>query len=762
MTVDVTSQPEPAINRSAPDLSTPPNAIAACFGGASMAWPAYMVDAFQRSVLFLDLLRQRGNEEIEITSRPMATVLRFGHEMLMDGRSLPRPINYALSRIVPPPGVVIDRRKRPVVVVDPRAGQGPGIGGFKAESEIGDALNAGHPVYFIGFGAAPAPGQQFLDVVEGQVKFFERVVELHPDAPRPFAIGNCQAGYQTLMVAMLRPDLFGPCLVAGSPMSYWQGVHGKDPMRYSGGLLGGSWLTAMTSDLSNGTFDGTWLVLNFDSLNPANWLWGKQYEVYSDIDTGAQRFLRFEKWWGDFIELNGDELQYLVDNLFIGDKLTRNQLQSHDGTVFDLRNVTSPIIVFTSTDDNISPPPQTLGWILDLYRDVDDIRASGRTIVYSLSHKIGHLALFVSSKVGAKEDEEFVQLMDVIDCLPPGLHEMVISPRPAEVPVGGFVTGDWIARFETRSLDDIRALGRNSPEDDRAFAAAARLSELNLSTYRTMMQPWVRMLSNQPLTDMAKALNPLRLSYTMFADSNPWMKGVRDLAASVAELRQTVATDNPFLALQTQISGQIVAGLDAYRAARDKLAEQAFFGFYGSPYVQSLLGLNKTSEVRPIPATSPETLAARQAQSDAYAAMLLIGGVDEALTRAVLYVTAADQMLDQRCALALNAARQHLMRLSLAAFKVLVRDQFFVLQLEHEQAVDALATMVPEANARKELLQHVQAIVSAGDPPSAAEHERLARLSQVLTAPMEQATVSAISSRPSATRPNARTDTVVH
>ena len=159
--------------------------------------------------------------------------------------------NYALSRIVPPPGVATDPRKRPVVVVDPRAGQGPGIGGFKTESEIGDALNAGHPVYFIGFGATPAPGQQFLDVVEGQVEFFERVVELHPDAPRPFAIGNCQAGYQTLMVAMLRPDLFGPCLVAGAPMSYWQGVHGKNPMRYSGGLLGGSWLTAMTSDLGN-------------------------------------------------------------------------------------------------------------------------------------------------------------------------------------------------------------------------------------------------------------------------------------------------------------------------------------------------------------------------------------------------------------------------------------------------------------------------------------------------------------------------------
>src|SRR5665213_3597338 len=378
--------PKPAstANPTGPEVPGLPELFAGCSGNGMTTWPDYMVDAFQRSVLFLDLLRRRGNEEIEITSRPMATVLSFGHEVLMDGRSLPRPINYMLSRIVPPAGVITDPQKRPVVVVDPRAGQGPGIGGFKAESEIGDALNAGHPVYFIGFGAMPEPGQQFLDIVEGQVKFFERVVELHADAPRPFAIGNCQAGYQTLMVAMLRPDLFGPCLVAGSPKSYWQGVHGKNPMRYSGGLLGGSWITAMTSDLGNGKFDGTWLISNFDSLNPANSLWGKQYDVYSKIDTGADRYLRFEKWWGDFIDLNGDELQYLVDNLFIGDKLTRNQLQSHDGTTFDARNITSPIIVFTSSGDNISPPPQTLGFILDLYRDVDDIRATGRTIVYNL------------------------------------------------------------------------------------------------------------------------------------------------------------------------------------------------------------------------------------------------------------------------------------------------------------------------------------------------------------------------------------------
>ncbi len=738
----LTSKPTSAMNPFGFEWPDLPKPFAVSSINPVASGSEYMVDAFQRSVLFFDLLRQRGNEEIEITSRPMATVLRFDHEELMSGRSLARPINYSLLRILPLPGVAPDRRKRPVVVVDPRAGQGPGIGGFKADSEIGDALKAGHPVYFIGFSATPVPGQQFLDVVEGQVKFFERVVELHPDAARPFAIGNCQAGYQTLMVAMLRPDLFGPCLVAGSPMSYWQGIHGKNPMRYSGGLLGGSWLTAMTSDLGNGRFDGTGLILNFDMLNPANWLWGKQYEVYTHIDTGAERYLKFEKWWGDFIELNGDEMQFLVDNLFIGDKLTRNQLQSTDGVTFDVRNITSPIIVFTSSEDNISPPPQALGWILDLYRDVDDIRATGRTIVYSLNHKIGHLGLFVSSKVGAKEDEEFVQMMDVIDCLPPGLYEMVISPRPAEVQAGGFVTGDWIARFEARSLDDVRALGRNSPEDDRAFAAVAKLSELNLSIYRRFMQPFVRALANQPAADLARNLNPLRLSYTIFADSSPWMKGVQEMAEAITEARKPAAADNPFLALQAQISDQVVAGLDAYRVARDQMVEQTFFGFYGSPFVQALLGLDADSEVRPHPGISPEKLAARQARADVEAAKLLTGGFDEALTRAVLYVTAAERMIDQRCALALNVARQNLMHLSLAEFKAMVRDQSFLLQLEPGRAVEALATIVTKPIERKELLKQVRAIVGAGDALLAAERDRLDRVSQVLAVPTEKPVVS--------------------
>ena len=323
--------------------------------------------------------------------------------------------------------------------------------------------------------------------------------------------------------------------------------------------------------------------------------------------------------------------------------------------------------------------------------------------------------------------------MDVIDTLPPGLYEMEISPRsPGEG--GGLVTGDWISRFEARSLDDIRALGRNSPDDDRAFAAAARLSELNHSSYRTFMQPFVRAMASQPAADMMRTLNPLRLSYTMFADSNPWIKGVEKLAAEIAAGRQPAAAGNPFLVLQKQISDQIIAMLNAYRDARDALIEQMFFGFYGSPFVQGLLGLNTGSKVRELPGSSPERRKARQARMEAYAAKLESGGFAEALARAVLYVVAAERALDDRSALALNIARQKLMRLSLEAFKELVRDQFFVLLVERERAIGVLGSLVPEEDARKELLEQVNAIVGAAGPLTPAERVRIDRLSQVLSA----------------------------
>src|SRR5262249_29521411 len=115
----------------------------------------YFVDAWQRWILSLDTLRERGNIYFRETERQAPNVLQFAFELVTNGRELPRPVNYALVRITPPEGVTEDPSKPPVVVVDPRAGHGPGIGGMKHDSEIGVALAAGHPCYFIGFLPSP-------------------------------------------------------------------------------------------------------------------------------------------------------------------------------------------------------------------------------------------------------------------------------------------------------------------------------------------------------------------------------------------------------------------------------------------------------------------------------------------------------------------------------------------------------------------------------------------------------------------------------
>jgi hypothetical protein len=139
--------------------------------------------------------------------------------------------------------------------------------------------------------------------------------------------------------------------------------------------------------------------------------------------------------------------------------------------------------------------------------------------------------------------------------------------------------------------------------------------------------------------------------------------------------------------------------------------------------------------VRKLPGTTPEKLAENKARKEAYAAKLLKGGLDEALARAVLYVVAAERVLDERCARALGTAYRQQTQLSVDQFKALIRDQFFVLLLERERAVDALAELVPEADKRTVLLERITAIITAGDAPTPGERERLARLQKLLSVP---------------------------
>jgi pimeloyl-ACP methyl ester carboxylesterase len=694
-----------------------------------------MIDAAQRTVMFWDVMRQRGNQYNEHLNQVAPHVLSYAAELVVDGRTLARPVNYALARIIPPKGAEIDPLRRPFVVVDPRAGHGPGIGGFKADSEIGVAFKAGHPCYFVGFLPEPMPGQTLEDIARAEAVFLEKVIALHPDADgKPCVIGNCQAGWAIMMLAAMRPELFGPIIIAGSPLSYWGGVRGQYPMRYSGGLLGGSWLTALTSDLGAGKFDGAWLVQNFENQNPANTLWTKQYNLYAKIDTEAPRYLGFERWWGGHVNLNAEEIQAIVDDLFIGNKLAAGGIKASDGTVIDLRNIRSPIVVFCSKGDNVTPPQQALGWILDLYDSVDDIRSYGQTIVYTIHETIGHLGIFVSSGVARKEHDEFSSNIDLIDVLPPGLYEAIFEEKTADSVSSDLIGGNWVMRCETRTLDDIRALGGNDAEDERRFATAARVSEINLALYRAFAQPVVRAMTTAPMAEWMRQMHPLRVQYEMFSDKNPLMGQVQSTADRVREERKPVGADNPFLALQERISTQIAANLDAWRQMTETLAERTFLSVYGSPVLQAAVGIDAADKPRKA-SKNPlhgELLRSRIAELKS---RIATGGTRECLARGLLYVGMARGGADERGLAAIRRLRElqdERPKLTLAEFKALIREQFFMLLIDQAATLAAIPSLLPsDAAQRRKAFAALRQIVSARGDVTGEAAERLQQIARL-------------------------------
>ena len=694
----------------------------------------YLIDATQRSVLLCDVLRQRGNQYREHLTETVPHVLDYQVELVVDGRTLDRPVNYALARVLPPAGVEIDPERRPFIVVDPRAGHGPGIGGFKADSEIGMAFEAGHPCYFIGFLPEPVPGQTIADIASAEAIFLEHVIAAHPDADgKPCVVGNCQAGWAVMMLAAVRPELFGPVIIAGSPLSYWAGVRGKYPMRYSGGLLGGSWLTALTSDLGCGKFDGAWLVQNFENQNPANTLWSKQYSLYSKVDTEAPRYLSFERWWGGHVNLNAEEIQFIVDELFIGNKLAAGQIKTSDGTAIDLRNIRSPIVVFCSKGDNVTPPQQALHWILDLYDDESDIRAHGQTIVYTIHETIGHLGIFVSGKVIRKEHGEFSSNIDLIDTLPPGLYEAVFEDKTETTANPDLAHGNWVMRCEARTLNDIRNLGCNDESDERRFATAARVSEINLALYRSWGQPVVRALTGASLAKWMQQCHPLRIQYELFSDANPMMAAVARHATRVRQNRRSANADNPFLALQEHVSRQIVAGLDGWRQLSESFAEQLFLSVYGSPALQAAVGISDVKPGRARRATKSvlhqELL---QRKISEIKSRVSAGGLREAIIRAILYAGMHRRAIDERGFETARRIRQAHGDMSLSELKALVREQFHILLIDESAALEAIPAMLPaDRDARAKAFNVVQQMLGARGDLSDVDERRLKEVSRL-------------------------------
>lgn len=537
----------------------------------------YLTDAFQRYFLFLDILRKRGNNFVQHEQEGCPPVLAYEYDMVVDGSKLDRPVNYSLVAIRPPEGVTVRQNGRPYIIIDPRAGHGSGIGGFKSESEVGVALRAGHPVYFCIFTTQPTPTQTIADVTRAEASFVREVRRRHPQSPKPVIIGNCQGGWAGMILAATNPDLTGPIVINGAPVSYWAGVRGKNPMRYLGGLFGGALPALVLADLGNGRFDGANLVMNFEALNPGNSFWKKYYDVYADTDNQEERYLEFERWWSGFYFMNRDEIKWIVENLFVGNRLVHGNAQLDSRLHVDLRNIRAPIIVFASHGDNITPPQQALNWITDIYSSVQEIKARGQRIVYTVHDSIGHLGIFVSAAIAQKEHKEIVSTLKAIEAMAPGLYEMVIEN------VDG--AGDqqrYTISFEAREISDLQKLD-DGQDDELPFSAVARMSRIACELYSVFLQPTIQALSNDSTARMMVNMQPLRTRRFLLSDRNPWMAAIQPFVNYAEANRVKDFQQNPFKIIEGAYATMIQNFLDAYRDQRDMAYETLFTTIYDSP-----------------------------------------------------------------------------------------------------------------------------------------------------------------------------------
>ncbi len=666
----------------------------------------YIVDAIQRSIIFTDILRKRGNNYIKHIRSGQPPVLTYNYEMILNAKNFNRPANYALVRIserrredIQPDHIDYRTKskdrptkpKRPIVIVDPRAGHGPGIGGSKRDSEIGMALAHGHPVYFILFYTDPIPGQTMADVIEAMEKFMEKVVELHPSADAPAIIGNCQAGWASALVCADRPDIAGPLVLNGAPLSYWSGVEGVNPMRYKGGLLGGVWVNSFFSDLGNGVFDGANLVLNMELLNPANTFWTKQYNVYSQVDTEEERYLSFERWWGGFFMLNTDEIHYIVRNLFVGNRLERGELELREGQKISLKNIESPILVFASMGDNITPAQQALNWIPRVYSSVEDIKRHGQVIIYIVHKEIGHLGIFVAGSVAKKEHNEIIGNFDMIDFLPPGLYEMVIE--------GDIKGGKFTSYFAPRTFADIAAYD-DGTADETDFSVVSKISEANDNMYQLLMRPWVKFWTTELSAEMIRYLHPLRTQRYMFADINPLMRPLKNIASITRQNRKPAAADNPFTAMEKVFSEYVENVLNIYRDYRDLHQEELFQQIYASDWLRCLFPPVQNEPLKDIPEHE-------HVDYDKRLQAMTQGGVAEGLIRIYMATARINQGVKrQHFEIGEEIAKTHkiLSKLRPSRFKKIMHEQTAILQADEDKAIKALSVLIKDKDDRMEAL----------------------------------------------------------
>ena len=716
--------------------------------GLWQQWLSYSTDSIKRLLQTAEILKDRGDIFIEHELAGCPPVLDYDYDIILDASNFDRPCNYVLLRIKPPEGVVTEESNRPYIIIDPRAGHGAGIGGFKPESQVGVALNNGRPVYFVAFKRLPEPTQTIADVTYAEARFVREVEKRHPGSQSPVIVGNCQGGWAALILAATHPDIKGPIVMNGAPVAAWSGKVGVDPMRYKAGVNGGTWLAMMSADINNGVFDGAWLVNNFEQMNPYRNYVGKYYDLYKNPTANRERFLDFERWWGGFFTMNEAEIRWIVENIFIGNRIARNTGQLEKGVNIDLRNVKAPIIVFASRGDDITPPPQALSWILDAYTDEKEIEVCAQRIIYMIHDQVGHLGIFVSSKIANREHKGMASIMDMIEIIPPGLYEMRIEGEQ-----GVAKDKTFSVDLKRRTFDDLsQAIGQYRT-DEKIFRAVHRSSKSQTRIYEQSLRPIIKAMSNETSAQILRSLHPLRLQRSLWSRKNPMVSATSTLTHTLNrflshtandaveenaipqdtntsqsntdnQTRSTITQnygsvklpgiepinqDNVFLKIEKMFMDSLSMTLDFWGDLQGKHTENMFFTLWSMPWLreygnkESSRRLSNKNALRDLP------------KVDQVLAKISQGGYSEAVIRMLILVNiVADNNIDRNKLVRLTEVItkqlpfKDLLNSNLAQ---IIENQTLMVRFDENQSMDTLKTLLKDKDERIQAFKQVVYVI---------------------------------------------------
>lgn len=717
-------------------------------------WLSYSTDSSKRLLQTADVLKERGDIFLEHEQAGCPPVLDYDYTVVMDASEFERPCNYVLLSIIPPKGCVTDEKKRPYIIIDPRAGHGAGIGGFKHESQVGVALSQGHPVYFVAFKRLPEPTQTIADVTYAEGRFAREVAKRHPNSDAPTIIGNCQGGWAALILAATNPNITGPIVLNGAPVSAWSGEVGVNPMRYKAGVNGGAWLSMFSADMNNGVFDGAALVHNFEQMTPYRNYVGKYYDLYKNPQANRQRFLDFERWWGGFFLMNDEEIQWIVENIFIGNRIARNTAQLEKGVNIDLRHVKAPIIAFASHGDDITPPQQALSWILDAYSDERDVEICGQRIIYMIHEQVGHLGIFVSSKIANNEHKGIASIMDMIEVLPPGLYEMQVVSYE-----GSGEEKTFTVDLKRRTFEDLSQAIGNNRTDEEAFKAVHRYSMSQTQAYEHNMRPLVKAMSNETSAQLLRTIHPLRLQRSIWSSKNPLAIATSNLnkvvsrtindrksekfvpvekdetkpkpSGAYARVRlpaiESIQQDNLFLQIEKMFMDSTRMTLDFWRDWHGRYTETLFFAIWSMPWfrqygkaVGSRRLLDK-DELHEMPTVDKALAKIYEGDfNEAVVRMLILGNIvaDDTIDR--------EQLMRLTEVLTQRAPFKHLTNAELAAK---IHTQTIIVRFAEDESIKSLSKLLKTKAKRIEALKLVNYVVGdklvAQDPTLSSIKKRI-------------------------------------